>query len=81
VRISDHLDVADCGDVPMVTVDNKVALRQLEASARELLGREPARLLEGQTLAKDGKFHPRILTLVSDDYLQNFQSRDNDGAA
>ncbi|KAF8578771.1 Arginase/deacetylase [Ramaria rubella] len=66
VKVSDHLDVADCGDIPMVRTDNKVALRQLEAGARDLIGRESSRMYESQSLAKDDKFHPRILTLGGD---------------
>lgn len=64
VTVSDHLDVADCGDIPMVQVDNKVSLRQLEDGARELIGRESAHFYHGHSLAKDSQFHPRILTLV-----------------
>ncbi|KAI0086647.1 agmatinase [Irpex rosettiformis] len=66
LRISDHLDVVDCGDVPMVYVDNKVALRQLEIANAELLSHTSLRSAEGTSLAKDGKFHPRVLTLGGD---------------
>ncbi|EKM55971.1 uncharacterized protein PHACADRAFT_256966 [Phanerochaete carnosa HHB-10118-sp] len=71
LRISDHLDVVDCGDVPMVFVDNKVALRQLEIANSALLSRESLRsssyLASGaKSIAKDGKFHPRVLTLGGD---------------
>ncbi|EIN09871.1 Arginase/deacetylase [Punctularia strigosozonata HHB-11173 SS5] len=65
-RVSDFLDVVDCGDVPMVFVDNKVALRQLELANKDLLGHEAARSFAGQSLALDGKFHPRVLTLGGD---------------
>lgn len=64
VKITDNIDVIDCGDVPMTTMDNKVSLRQLENAARELIGRQSSHSYEGQSLAKDAKFHSRILTLV-----------------
>lgn len=50
--------------VAMVYVDNKVALRQLEIANAELLSHTSLRSAEGTSLAKDGKFHPRVLTLV-----------------
>ena len=50
----------------MVFVDNKVALRQLELANSALLSRSSLRAADGESLAKDGKFHPRILTLVRD---------------
>ena len=49
----------------MVLVDNKVALRQLELANAALLSRSSLRVAEGKSLAKDNKFHPRVLTLVS----------------
>lgn len=49
----------------MVRIDNKVALKQLEDASAKLLTRTSARKYEGKSLAKDGKFHPRILTLVN----------------
>ena len=49
----------------MVFVDNKVALRQLEIANAELLRHTSLRSADGISLAKDGKFHPRVLTLVS----------------
>jgi len=65
-RISEHLDVVDCGDVPMVYIDNKVALRQLQQANSILLSRATSRTVEGKSLAKDGNFHPRVLTLGGD---------------
>lgn len=51
----------------MVPVDSRVALRQLENGAKVLLNRTVSREnTEGKSIAKDGKFHPRVLTLVSD---------------
>ncbi|EPQ54906.1 Arginase/deacetylase [Gloeophyllum trabeum ATCC 11539] len=66
IRASDYLNIADCGDVPMTFVDNKVALRQLELANKELLSREAARSYNETSLAKDGKYHPRVLTLGGD---------------
>ncbi|PCH36264.1 Arginase/deacetylase [Wolfiporia cocos MD-104 SS10] len=65
-RVTDHLEVVDCGDVPMVFVDNKVALRQLELATISVLSRPSLRSYEGVSLAKDGKYHPRVLTLGGD---------------
>lgn len=89
IRLSDYLDIVDCGDVrkytrrfvfkfqrslfrhlAMVFVDNKVALRQLEVANAALLSRTSLRsdsyLASGKkSIAKDGKFHPRVLTIVS----------------
>ncbi|KAI0078956.1 Arginase/deacetylase [Panus rudis PR-1116 ss-1] len=66
IRASDYLDIVDCGDVPMVYIDNKVALRQLEFANKALLARPTSRSATGKSLAKDGKFHPRVLTLGGD---------------
>lgn len=49
----------------MVFTDNKVALRQLEIANAALLSKTSSRSFEGTSIAKDGKFHPRVLTLVS----------------
>ena len=48
----------------MVYTDNKVALRQLEIANAALLNRTSLRSFAGTSLAKDGKYHPRVLTLV-----------------
>ena len=48
----------------MVLTDNKVALRQLELANAALLSGTSLRTYSGKSIAKDGKFHPRILTLV-----------------
>ena len=58
----------------MVYVDNKVALRQLELANIELLSRTSMRSFDGTSLAKDGKFHPRVLTLVRLSDLSTFGS-------
>lgn len=49
----------------MVLIENTVALRQLEVANQALLSRSSLRSYQGQSIAKDGKFHPRVLTLVS----------------
>ncbi|OCH90617.1 Arginase/deacetylase [Obba rivulosa] len=66
IRVTDFLEVADCGDVPMVLTDNKVALRQLELANAALLSRTSLRTHGDKSLAKDGKFHPRVLALGGD---------------
>lgn len=66
IRATEHIDIVDCGDVPMILVDNKVALRQLELANAALLARPSSHAPEGKSLAKDGKFHPRVLTLGGD---------------
>ena len=48
----------------MVKTDNKVALRQLELANAALLSTTALRSYPGKSLAKDGKFHPRVMTLV-----------------
>ena len=50
----------------MVLTDNKVALRQLELANAALVSGTAARSYAGKSLAKDGKFHPRVLTLGGD---------------
>ncbi|KAI0718552.1 agmatinase [Cerioporus squamosus] len=66
LRLTDELEIVDCGDVPMVKTDNKVALRQLELANAALLSSTALRSYPGKSLAKDGKFHPRVLTLGGD---------------
>ena len=50
----------------MVFMDNKVALRQLELANAALLQGTGLRSYKEKSLAKDGKFHPLILTLGGD---------------
>jgi agmatinase len=50
----------------MVPIDNKVALRQLELANKDLLKRNASTAFEGTSIAKDGAFHPRVLTLGGD---------------
>lgn len=56
--------VIDCGDIPMSLFDNKLALEQLQQGYGSLLHRRTITKHSGKTsLAKDGKFHPRIIAL------------------
>ena len=48
----------------MVLTDNTVALRQLELANAALLSATAVHTPEGKSIAKDGKFHPRVFTLV-----------------
>ncbi|KAJ7735750.1 arginase family-domain-containing protein [Mycena metata] len=58
----------DCGDVPLTPMDNAKAIDQMEVAYSTLL----ARPVQGETksstaaLAKDGKEHPRLVTLGGD---------------
>lgn len=54
----------------MVYIANNVALRQLEIANAAILSRTSLRSTEQvssekKSIAKDGKFHPRVLTIVS----------------
>ncbi|THU78798.1 Arginase/deacetylase [Dendrothele bispora CBS 962.96] len=64
--------ILDCGDAPITPMDNAKALDQMEAAYDTLLNRP---VLGGKTaaysnrtafMAKDGKEHPRIVTLGGD---------------
>lgn len=58
----------DCGDVPVTSFDNAVAIKQIEQGHKELLHRKPHTPLPNgmKSVAKDGKEHPRIITLGGD---------------
>ncbi|ETW86728.1 hypothetical protein HETIRDRAFT_307854 [Heterobasidion irregulare TC 32-1] len=62
--------VIDCGDVPLSAFDNALALDQMEVAYSTLLARPVARTLSldppERIFAKDGKAHPRIVTLGGD---------------
>ena len=68
------LKIVDCGDIPVTPYDNAHAIKQIEEGHRELLHRTPFSALpnDSQTgaplvpLAKDGKHHPRVITLGGD---------------
>jgi hypothetical protein len=58
----------------MVPSDNKVALRQLDVAAKNIFQRNTSTPSHGTSIAKDGLFHPRVLTLVSleDDFMVKY---------
>lgn len=57
----------DCGDVPVTSYDNAIAIEQIESGHKELLHRTVANgAHEKVPFAKDGKAHPRIVTLGGD---------------
>ncbi|KAI0027757.1 arginase family-domain-containing protein [Vararia minispora EC-137] len=63
--------VVDCGDVPVNPFDNALALDQMEVAYASLLARPVAnatlaRSEATRALAKDGRAHPRIVTLGGD---------------
>ncbi|TFK51189.1 agmatinase [Heliocybe sulcata] len=68
------LKLVDCGDIPVTPYDNKYAIQQIENGHKELLHRQTFSPLgndsvTGQPLvpmSKDGKHHPRIITLGGD---------------
>ncbi|GAA6022790.1 hypothetical protein JCM10207_000418 [Rhodosporidiobolus poonsookiae] len=59
--------LVDCGDVPVSPYDNSLALDQLETAYSTLLAR-PTKSGSGGTgaFAKDGREHPRIISLGGD---------------
>lgn len=63
-----------CMRTAMVYTDNKVALRQLEAANKLILNHTSLHSYEGTSIAKDGKFHPRVLTLVGTKHAPSYQS-------
>lgn len=68
------LKIVDCGDIPVTPYDNTFAIQQIEEGHRELLHRTPHSALPNDSLtgeplvplAKDGKHHPRVITLGGD---------------
>ncbi|KAI0651974.1 Arginase/deacetylase [Trametes meyenii] len=64
--------IVDCGDVPVTPFDNALAVDQMEVAYSTLLARTIASDQSGGTssaskrFAKDGKEHPRIVTLGGD---------------
>ncbi|TCD64514.1 hypothetical protein EIP91_004010 [Steccherinum ochraceum] len=68
------LKIVDCGDIPVTPYDNKYAIKQIEDGHKELLHRKTYSplgndSLTGQPLipvSKDGKHHPRVITLGGD---------------
>ncbi|CCL98109.1 uncharacterized protein FIBRA_00103 [Fibroporia radiculosa] len=63
--------IIDCGDVPVSPFDNALAVDQMEVAYSSLLARpvgrgDDVRVPAVRTFAKDGKEHPRIITLGGD---------------
>ncbi|KAF8486711.1 Arginase/deacetylase [Gautieria morchelliformis] len=62
--------IMDCGDVPVSPFDNALAVEQIEAAYTTLLERPIASQKQGTFssahLARDGKEHPRIISLGGD---------------
>lgn len=59
--------LVDCGDVPVTSYDNAWAIKQIQDGHQELLHREPAYNPKGaKGVGKNGKIHPRIITLGGD---------------
>jgi agmatinase len=68
------LRIVDCGDIPVTPYDNAYAIEQIEVGHRALLHRTPFSALPNDSLtgaplvpiSKDGKHHPRVITLGGD---------------
>ncbi|KAF8560153.1 Arginase/deacetylase [Imleria badia] len=64
------LKIIDCGDVPTIPFDNALAVDQMEVAYATLLARPLASNTSvwphGALLAKDGREHPRIVSLGGD---------------
>jgi len=64
------LKILDCGDVPTTPFDNALAVDQMEVAYATLLARPLASSTSvwprGALLAKDGREHPRIISLGGD---------------
>ncbi|KAH9950910.1 Arginase/deacetylase [Amylocystis lapponica] len=59
--------IIDCGDVPVSPFDNALAVDQMEvAYSTSIVGLESERPSFVRNLAKDGKEHPRIVSLGGD---------------
>ncbi|KAJ7112769.1 Arginase/deacetylase [Mycena crocata] len=58
----------DCGDVPLTPMDNAKAIDQMEVAYSTLLARPVQGATKSSTaaMAKDGKEHPRLVTLGGD---------------
>ncbi|KAH0838131.1 arginase family-domain-containing protein [Lanmaoa asiatica] len=64
------LKILDCGDVPTIPFDNALAVDQMEVAYATLLARPLASKTsiwpQGALLAKDGREHPRVVSLGGD---------------
>ncbi|KAI5827132.1 Arginase/deacetylase [Schizophyllum commune Tattone D] len=68
------LRMVDCGDIPVTPYDNSYAIKQIEEGHKALLKREAFSPLGNDSvtgmalepLSRDGKSHPRVITLGGD---------------
>lgn len=68
------LKIVDCGDIPVTPYDNDYAIKQIEGGHKALLHRPTFSPLGNDSvtgealvpISKDGKNHPRIITLGGD---------------
>lgn len=68
------LKLVDCGDIPVTPYDNHHAIQQIENGHKELLHRDTFSPLGNDSItgeplvpiSKDGKHHPRVITLGGD---------------
>jgi len=68
------LKIVDCGDIPVTPYDNAYAIQQIQDGHQDLLHRTPFSALPNDSitglplvpLAKDGRHHPRVITLGGD---------------
>lgn len=68
------LKIVDCGDIPVTPYDNAFAIKQIENGHKSLLQRPAFSPLGNDSvtgeplipISKDGKHHPRIITLGGD---------------
>ncbi|CAA92310.1 Agmatinase [Schizosaccharomyces pombe] len=58
--------IVDCGDIPLTSYDNAVAIKQIENGHFELLTRKPTSYSEKDGYALDGSVLPRVITLGGD---------------
>lgn len=58
--------VLDCGDIPVTSYDNTVALRQIEEGHYSILSREAATDGDKKGPSKQNKTFPRVITLGGD---------------
>ncbi|KAJ3489614.1 hypothetical protein NLI96_g2012 [Meripilus lineatus] len=60
--------IIDCGDVPVSPFDNALAVDQMEVAYSSLLARplSSETAFPAQVIAKDGKVHPKIVSLGGD---------------
>lgn len=63
---NDWATVLDCGDIPVTSYDNSLALKQIEEGHFSILSRSPATDANKRGPAMKGKTLPRVITLGGD---------------